>query len=65
MMKYYKGVLAIKARKGPERERIIYTRGEDITTVMEVSHKIKFAKWVAIREIDRDTYIRGVQANTY
>lgn len=64
-MKYYKGVLTVKTRKGPERERIVFTRGTDITTAMDVANKIRFAKWVTINEIDRETYIKGVQSNSY
>jgi len=64
-MKYYKGVLTVGSKKRRQRERVIYTRGEDITTAMDIARKIRYAKWQSFKEINRETYVNGVQSNEY
>lgn len=59
-MHYYKGVLVIE-RKKKKYERVIFTQGEDITTTLNVVHKIRNAKWLTVKEITRTEYIHGVQ----
>ncbi len=59
-MHYYKGVLIVGKKLKKQRERIIYTRGEDITTALNVVRKIRYAKWNTIDEITHDEYIKGI-----
>jgi len=64
-MKYFKGVLIVGSTKKKQRERVIYTRGHNILSALDISHKIRTARWESITEINHDEYIRGVQDNSY
>ena len=59
-MHYYKGVLIIDRKKHHKKERVIYTRGDDITSALNVVRKIRYAKWEKVEEIDRAAYIAGI-----
>lgn len=64
-MKYFKGILTVGKKKKDQRERVIFTRGNDITTALDVARKIRYANWHSFKEINREEYVSGVQSRNY